>query len=170
MFPVSWPVSVVLAAILSIIHFSFRIVLSSGNFPELFIQTVSEYGNHTITTHTHSFILFECVDCVVHFRNSNDRYVHRAFLSHSVSSSLRYYFWEQQVYLVYTIVLCRMQRTIAPLMVHERGSNNVLNLNVNVNNKSNSYSALYLHILQLRFVNMQNAFLFTCNRYFFPLL
>lgn len=41
MLPISWPVSVVLAAILSIIHFGFRIVLYSDNFPELFIQTVS---------------------------------------------------------------------------------------------------------------------------------
>lgn len=42
MLPVSWPVSVVLAAILSIIHFGFRIVLNSDDFPELFIQTVNE--------------------------------------------------------------------------------------------------------------------------------
>ncbi|XP_031622871.1 adenylate cyclase type 2 isoform X2 [Contarinia nasturtii] len=40
MLPISWPVSVVLAAILSIIHFGFRIVLNSDNFPELFIQTL----------------------------------------------------------------------------------------------------------------------------------
>lgn len=53
MFPVSWPVSVVLAAILSIIHFSFRIVLNSGNFPELFIQTVSGYGMDMETSHTY---------------------------------------------------------------------------------------------------------------------
>lgn len=42
MLPVSWPVSVVLAAILSIIHFGFRIALNSEHFPELFIQMVSD--------------------------------------------------------------------------------------------------------------------------------
>lgn len=41
MLPISWPVSVVLAAILSIIHFSFRILLNTDSFPDMFIQTVS---------------------------------------------------------------------------------------------------------------------------------
>lgn len=43
MLPISWPVSVVLAAILSIIHFGLRIALNNGYFPELFIQTVSDF-------------------------------------------------------------------------------------------------------------------------------
>lgn len=41
MLPISWPVSVVLAVILSIIHFGLRIALNTDDYPELFAQTVS---------------------------------------------------------------------------------------------------------------------------------
>lgn len=61
MLPISWPVSVVLAAILSIIHFGFRIVLNSDNFPELFIQTVSKINRMQFPNNMRFSLLSWCV-------------------------------------------------------------------------------------------------------------
>lgn len=41
MLPVSWPVSVVLALILSIIHLGYRVASNFHSFPRLFFETVS---------------------------------------------------------------------------------------------------------------------------------
>lgn len=40
MLPISWPVSVVLAALLSLIHLSHRIASNAPGFPELFVEQV----------------------------------------------------------------------------------------------------------------------------------
>lgn len=40
MLPVSWPVSVVLAVLLSLIHLSHRIASNAHAFPELFVEQV----------------------------------------------------------------------------------------------------------------------------------
>lgn len=63
MLPVSLAVSVVLAAILSIIHFSFRIVLNSDNFPELFIQTVSNNENKMNNGSMHLCVCVNSINC-----------------------------------------------------------------------------------------------------------
>lgn len=41
MLPISWPVSVVLAVLLSIIHLSYRIATNFHAFPTLFLEQVS---------------------------------------------------------------------------------------------------------------------------------
>lgn len=41
MLPISWPVSVVLAALLSVIHLSYRIASNLHAFPDLFLEEVS---------------------------------------------------------------------------------------------------------------------------------
>lgn len=41
MLPISWPVSVVLAVLLSVIHLSYRIATNLHEFPELFLEQVS---------------------------------------------------------------------------------------------------------------------------------
>lgn len=41
MLPISWPVSVVLAVLLSIIHLSYRIASNFENFPTLFMEQVN---------------------------------------------------------------------------------------------------------------------------------
>lgn len=44
MLPISWPVSVVLAVLLSVIHLSHRVATNAHAFPELFIEQVGVVG------------------------------------------------------------------------------------------------------------------------------
>lgn len=43
MLPISWPVSVVLAVLLSIIHLSYRIASNAHSFPILFLEQVMNF-------------------------------------------------------------------------------------------------------------------------------
>lgn len=53
MLPISWPVSVVLAVLLSIIHLSCRIVMNSNDI--LFIEKVGKYAQHNTRSQTLHF-------------------------------------------------------------------------------------------------------------------
>lgn len=56
MLPISWPVSVVLAVLLSIIHLSYRIATNFHAYPTLFVEQVSFYYQSR-RQYTYSFLV-----------------------------------------------------------------------------------------------------------------
>lgn len=83
MLPISWPVSVVLAVILSVIHLGCRIASSVQDY--LFLQTVRV-----------PLLCFMLAASIFHSLNSSIN-------SYNSSSSLRSFFWQRQVFRVYII-------------------------------------------------------------------